>query len=455
MKIKINDSFKPDTKFSLEENNGSLGNGILGKIKGEFFVPDGKSRNDRYYSKNLWQTTLGKTAVQEKLQNRGMFGTISHEQEINDTALLEGKISHVITNLWIDESNSKGMGEALILDTPAGKILNTVMRANAQLYTSSRAFGSLGENGMNGVPRVNEADYELETFDFVLNPGFLQARPKIAESLQKIIDQGKEQYNNNIDNKEITMSEKLIEKLSGEISQAKESLGAITESLENEKAKNKVLVSENGEFQKKYDFLRKRVDGLTEYKKLGTPQEISKVFDLTESNQDVLGTYKELGTPEEIGQVFERFENTLEAIDELGGLPAVQKSIDGSIKVLTEYLELGTPKEIEKVFEHTEKAILDKKDLDRRVMVEKISQKIGVPAAKIAKLYPHMNEEEITEFFVDQEVKRRRTPKQEIYKKRNASLTESLSNMNNKESSGIGTVLNESRGRALMDFFSK
>ena len=452
MKTRIVDVFSHKVGFALTENKGDLGTGILGKVRGEFFVPNGTSRNNRFYSKDLWEQTLRKDGVLDKIKNRGMFGTISHEQEISDMALLEGKISHIVTNLWIDESD-RGMGEALILDTPAGKILNTLLRAGGQLYTSSRAYGSLGENNNNDIPNVNSEDYELECFDFVMNPGFLEARPLIAESIKKIIEENLKPDNNTT--KENIMSEKLLEKLSDELTSSKVSLGTVNESLESERAKNKLLVSENDELKNKLLFFKKKGQMLEAYKTLGEPKDINKVFTLFEDARKKLQAYKELGTPAEINAVLERFDNTLNVIEDLGGLPAVRKSIDGSIDVLSEYLKLGTPREIKKVFSYTNKQLEDKKDLDNRVMIEKLSQKLGVAREKIATLYPRMSEQEIMEFFAND---RPANVKKEIYKKGNKSITESLSAINrnlNAPAKSAKINMFEKSGKNLMDYFSK
>lgn len=185
MPEKLFDAFAPELRYSIEEAKGEVdGKHVLAKLRGEFFFPDGISRNNRFYSKNLWNKVLAEAAVKERLQERRMFGTISHEQEINDTALLDGKLSHVVTNLGIQEGN-KGIGEALILNTHAGRTLNACLRAGTKLFVSSRASGGMKGETKSGVPVVDENSYKLQTFDFVLEPGFLQASPQVAEQLQE------------------------------------------------------------------------------------------------------------------------------------------------------------------------------------------------------------------------------------------------------------------------------
>lgn len=166
--------------FESVDNKNSA---ILGRMKGEFFFPDGISRNNRWYSRKLWENALNSDVVKKKLENRLMLGTISHDTEYSDTSLQEGKFSHIITKLYIDE-NGRGIGEADILDTPAGRVLHTMLKAGVKLSVSSRADGDfMGEH--NGIPAVNEDTYSLESFDVVLEPGFLNAKPQLVESLQE------------------------------------------------------------------------------------------------------------------------------------------------------------------------------------------------------------------------------------------------------------------------------
>ena len=176
------DIFESELKFTIDEANDEVdGKHVLAKLKGNFFVPNGMRRNKRFYQSEVWNRQLSKADIKTKISERRMLGTISHEQPINDQAILEGKVSHTISKLEIREGK-QGYGEALILNTPAGQILNTLARAGVKLFTSSRANGTY-KGEIQGAPAVNPDTYQLEGFDFVLDPGFLQASPKLAESL--------------------------------------------------------------------------------------------------------------------------------------------------------------------------------------------------------------------------------------------------------------------------------
>ena len=76
------------------------------------------------------------------------------------------------------------MGEAQVLDTPAGNILKAVVKANGSVGVSSRGFGSLVSR-QDGVQEVGE-DFRLKTFDAVVDPAMDTARPGMfAEALQE------------------------------------------------------------------------------------------------------------------------------------------------------------------------------------------------------------------------------------------------------------------------------
>src|SRR6266446_6368739 len=55
---------------------------VLARANGPFFVVDGKSQNNRFYSRGLWERVIKDDAVQDRLKRRKVFGTIGHDQEI-------------------------------------------------------------------------------------------------------------------------------------------------------------------------------------------------------------------------------------------------------------------------------------------------------------------------------------------------------------------------------------
>lgn len=156
---------------------------VLGEIEGIFFVPDGVSANQRYYPKKFWEHVLSTDDVKSKLERKIMFGRIGHEdRDVTEDDVNSGKMSHIITELYIDKDGN-GMGKAIILDTDAGRNLYACLAAGSDLRISSRASGDYKPNeyyGADNIPVMDETAYVLDTFDMVINPGFIETNPKLV-----------------------------------------------------------------------------------------------------------------------------------------------------------------------------------------------------------------------------------------------------------------------------------
>jgi hypothetical protein len=134
--------------FEASDEDRALVDGynLLFRARGPAFLVEHSSLNHRYYTRKLWDHAISENA--EVVTHGKMLGTIGHEQPIDDKALLEGKISHRVSKLWIDE-NSRipghpdariGCIEILGLNTPAGLVLNGYLRGGVELPVSSRAI---------------------------------------------------------------------------------------------------------------------------------------------------------------------------------------------------------------------------------------------------------------------------------------------------------------------------
>ena len=201
---------------------------ILGKARG-CFAPIGEfSRNKRLYEASLWPTVLASEEFSSRLAHRGIFGTISHEdKKVDDKDLREGKVSHIVSCLEVreDEKTHKPYlyGELDILDTPAGRILEAMYKGGANLYVSSRAAGKLYPVAGQNYSLVKPESYYVNSFDVVMNPGFLQAKPvyegvveeskeeKIQESKVEDVKEVKEQSTS--ESSEIQLLKSQIDKL--------------------------------------------------------------------------------------------------------------------------------------------------------------------------------------------------------------------------------------------------
>lgn len=169
----------------------AVNDSIIGVVEGQHFCPGSDSRNKRHYTRELWKKSLKSEDVQEKLNDKTMYGTIGHKLELDDEALRDGKASHFTTDLEIQEGVNEdgsdcGFGRTFIINTPAGRNLKTYYESGGNWYISSRADGSF-KGKHNGVPKLDENTYKLERFDFVRQPGFLKANPKMTEELNEDI----------------------------------------------------------------------------------------------------------------------------------------------------------------------------------------------------------------------------------------------------------------------------
>lgn len=173
-RAKISEAFK-------DEVNKSHG-AILAIVKGKHFCPGGTSRNHRWYPPELWTGVREDKGFMTRLQRNAVIGRVGHDPEITDEDIGEGRFSHFTRNInW-----ETGEAESVIVDTPMGRNLLTCLRAGIILYVSSRATGDYKGKTESGDDIMDPETYCLERFDFVQDPGFLEAQPSlVSESLNK------------------------------------------------------------------------------------------------------------------------------------------------------------------------------------------------------------------------------------------------------------------------------
>jgi len=343
-----------DTSWKICESEGESvvdGVNILGRAVGPFFIVDGETRNKRFYSKALWEKVINESIT--KLANGQMLGTIGHKQSLDDEALLEGKVSHRVTKLSIDEGGKYGIGEILILSTPAGKILNSYLRGGVQLPISSRAFGEYKGQRPSGAKILDESTFKLEGFDFVRLPGVPGAIPMLVES-DLSTDSSTDSLNNNIDlNSKIQsspeifkMSPEVIEtltrdkvKLEGQLSDIAESL----KSKEVELASLKLIV----ESQTKTLSL---VESELLTAKSTVTSQVAQISELSTLNE----SYKTLGSANEINESISTATKLVESYKDIGSPEELTQALSQAMELVEDYRELGSPDEIEQALELTE-----------------------------------------------------------------------------------------------------
>ena len=394
------DVFEPEVHFQISEAKGEVdGKNILAKVAGNFFVPDGKSRNKRFYSKAVWEKVLGNTEIKKKMLEKRMLGTVGHEQKVDEQALLDGKISHIVTNLKIEGKN--GLGEVLVLDTPAGKALNTLLRAGSKLFVSSRANGSYkGEK--DGVPAVDPETYQFETFDFVFDPGFVEANPNLVESINNMLEGESDSQNNLNEEEENDMDPKIQELLKTQMEEnakLKSDLGNAMTEVEKLKNDNTVLTDENNHLKEEAQKHTDNSETVKAYEELGKPEEIKEKLDKLNTMEE---GYKDLGSPEEVNNAFDKAESKLDKYQELGDVEDLKEKIENSEKKLKAYEELGEPDQIAETFDKVEAKMEIDEKAEIKDKVEALSKECNVPEDVIERLLKSdMSEEDIKKSFED------------------------------------------------------
>ena len=148
-----------DVEYITEQKEG--GNKDY-KIKGIFMQADIKNRNGRIYPMEVLEKEVRRYNKEQIKENRA-FGELGHPE--GPTINLE-RASHMITALYPDGKNF--IGEAKILSTPMGKIVENLMEDGAKLGVSSRGMGSL--NQKNGANYVRNDFYHATAADIVSDP---------------------------------------------------------------------------------------------------------------------------------------------------------------------------------------------------------------------------------------------------------------------------------------------
>ena len=153
------------------------------KLKGIFLQGDIKNRNGRVYPVEVLEKEVKRYNKEFIAQNRG-YGELGHPE--GPTVNLE-RVSHMVTSLERDGKNF--IGEAKVMSTPMGKIVENIMDDGGKLAVSSRGMGSLEQK--NGANYVKNDFYLATAADIVADPSAPQAFVEgIMEGKEWIWDNG-------------------------------------------------------------------------------------------------------------------------------------------------------------------------------------------------------------------------------------------------------------------------
>ena len=148
-----------DVEYITEEKENGKKNY---KIRGIFMQADIKNRNGRIYPQEVLEKEV-RRYNKDQINNNRAYGELGHPE--GPTINLE-RASHMITKLYPDGKNF--IGEAKVLSTPMGKIVENLLDDGAKLGVSSRGMGSL--NQKNGANYVRDDFYLATAADIVADP---------------------------------------------------------------------------------------------------------------------------------------------------------------------------------------------------------------------------------------------------------------------------------------------
>jgi hypothetical protein len=176
-----------DIQILNESNGSSMSSGPI-RFRGKFQEADTLNKNRRRYGYPTLNREVGRLA--EAIGERRLVGELDHP---DNSIIHYENASHLITKLWWE--NKVLMGEGEILSTPAGQILEGIIKAGIPIGISSRGVGS-GKTTSEGVMEIDE-NFRLITFDVVADPSTHSAyagpigeskKPKQESTQQKNIE---------------------------------------------------------------------------------------------------------------------------------------------------------------------------------------------------------------------------------------------------------------------------
>ena len=213
-------------KSNLDITTGEDGSVVLEGVFTEFDV---KNKNNRIYEEKEVMPHINE--LQEKVKTNKLLGELDHPKDF-DVSL--ANVSHVVESLDYDKAKKQVIGKIRLLNTSKGKEAQALIKDGIPLHISSRAAGTVDENGKVKIKK-------FFTYDLVADPGFENAElSRVNESFGLSNEDGiliyemeETENNNNNNKKDLTMEnknyvsvedfQKYTEYVSGVLSNVKES----------------------------------------------------------------------------------------------------------------------------------------------------------------------------------------------------------------------------------------
>jgi hypothetical protein len=171
-----------ETRFQrLHIVEDTVKDGGLLKISGVASQTDTVNRNGRVYPRAVMEREI--TSMSGNLSRSDRVGAVNHpsrEPRIEDLALK-------FTKLWMEGNDV--LFEAEILRTERGRDLEALIRGGVEIGISSRGYATVKTGEWQGerVEMIQD-DYELSTYDAVVEPSVADARIRNFEAYSRVLD---------------------------------------------------------------------------------------------------------------------------------------------------------------------------------------------------------------------------------------------------------------------------
>jgi len=225
-------------------------------LEGVFTQFGVRNKNNRIYEEQEVMPHIKE--LQEKVKTKKLLGELDHPKDF-DISL--SNVSHVIEDLSYDADNKQVRGRIRLLNTSKGKEAKALIEDGIPLHISSRAAGTVGDDGKVKIKK-------WFTYDLVADPGFENAElARVNESfgfeqdeslfiyeIDKPIYKVQENKSKEMDQTYVTTEDfnKYTEYLKNEIKTLKES----SNSADTERMDKLVMYAEA---------IAEKVNGVTEY----------------------------------------------------------------------------------------------------------------------------------------------------------------------------------------------
>jgi len=162
----------------LESDRTKLPDGVLCRVKEPVCNVDQLNANKRKYGWDVWEKVMDNQTLTEQMQKRALFGHAEHPATSQSDLQL---VSHAILEWVIDKPGNTVYQVFDVFDTPTGRIVDCLLRAQCKVGVSTRAEGELteevDEKSKQKYQRVIADKYKYITTDFTADPSTFGAIP--------------------------------------------------------------------------------------------------------------------------------------------------------------------------------------------------------------------------------------------------------------------------------------